>query len=775
MNRPQIIEFLKNHVEIFSDFQEEILAELVDRSRLVNFEENEAILEFGDEGRSLGVILKGKAELSVQTDTGDRHTLRKMGPGDIFGVVSLMTGNRAMADVIGKAPSQALLIPQGIFSTIVITNAKAVNHLSKLMLERLRRAPLEGRGEEQARAAIQQSQDPYGLRLKTEQGLKLLVLNAGSSSLKYNFFDTASDISSVSGLVERIGSRGTRHIFKSSQGRQVSELPRGGHEEAVQAMIMALTDPVFGVIRNPAEISAVGHRVVHGGSEYSHPILIDDKVEEAIKRLSEFAPLHNPVNLAGVRAAKRFFPEASHVAVFDTAFHQTIPSYAFLYGLPYDYFDQKGIRRYGFHGTSHKYASLKAAEFLRRPINTLSMVICHLGNGSSVCAVDHGRSIDTSMGFTPAEGLIMGSRCGDIDPAILIHLMRREGMDAEALENLIQKEGGLKGLSGVSNDMREIEQAAEAGDYRAQLTIKTFCYRIRKYIGAYTASMGELDALVFTGGIGQGSVGVRSQACQSLEKMGLKIDEQKNRKADGFHSPSDISADDSLVRVLVIPADEERMIARETLRVLESSYVSGIIESQAPIPVPVEVSAHHVHLSPDHVEALFGPGHELSPYSDLSQPGQFACHEKVNLVGPKGRVDNVRVLGPPRKETQVEISMTEQFKLGVNAPIRESGDLLGTPGMTLEGPVGSVHLEKGVICTLRHIHMTPLDALKMGLQDKDVVRVKVNGGRGLVFGDVVVRVSPSFRLAFHIDTDEANAANITRQTVGYIDGIQSRR
>jgi acetate kinase len=500
-------------------------------------------------------------------------------------------------------------------------------------------------------------------------------------------------------------------------------------------------------------------------------------VEDVIKEIegaAKFAPLHNPINLVGIREAQRLFPQVPQVAVFDTAFHQTLPAYAYLYGLPYEYFEQKRIRRYGFHGMSHAYVSLKTAEFLKRSYNELETIVCHLGNGASICAVNHGRSVDTSMGLTPAEGLIMGTRCGDIDPAIIIHLMRSEGLDPDGLHRVINVEGGLKGLSGVSNDMREIEEAAAAGHHRALLAFKTFCYRVRKYIGAYVAAMGGLDALAFTGGIGQGSPGVRSLACQGLGYIGIRIDERKNRAAHGFEEVCDISADDAPVRVLVMPAEEERMIARETLRALERSYVTDIIRSQAPVPIPIEVSAHHVHLSPDHVGVLFGEGHTLTVWQELSQPGQYACKETVDLVGPKGVVENVRVLGPARKESQVEIAMTEQFKLGIHPPIRESGDLEGSPGITLQGPTGAVALNKGVICALRHIHMSPEEALRLGLWDRDVVMVRIKGGRELIFGDVLIRVDPKYRLAMHIDTDEANAASITTGALGYIDSIEDR-
>jgi acetate kinase len=322
--------------------------------------------------------------------------------------------------------------------------------------------------------------------------------------------------------------------------------------------------------------------------------------------------------------------------------------------------------------------------------------------------------------------------------------------------------------------MREIEAAADNGHHRALLAFKTFCYRVRKYIGSYYAAMGGLDAVVFTGGIGQGSAGVRSLACQGLVNMGIQIDEKKNRTVKVIEKPVDISMDNAPVRVLVIPTREELMIARETLRSLRHSFVTDIIRGQEPVSIPIEVSAHHVHLSEFHVEALFGKGYRLTPLQELSQPGQFACKEKVNLVGPKGRVENVRVLGPTRKETQVEIAMTEQFKLGIQPPIRESGDLVNTPGITLESEKSTIKIDKGVICAMRHIHMHPEDALRMGLKDRDVVMVRIPGKRELIFGDVLVRVRSSYKLAIHLDTDEANAADISTGVFGQIERIQSR-
>ncbi len=529
---------------------------------------------------------------------------------------------------------------------------------------------------------------------------------------------------------------------------------------------------------HPADVVAIGHRVVHGGNRFASAVVITPEVIADIETLATFAPLHNPANIAGIRAAQKAFPNVPQVAVFDTAFHQTLAPYAYLYGLPYELYKQHGIRRYGFHGSSHRYVSLKAAEVLGRPLGELEIVSCHLGIGASLCAIDHGRSVDTSMGMTPTDGLIMPSRSGSIDPAVMLHLIEAHGMTPAALSNLINCESGMKGISGISGDIHAIEAAAAAGDHRALLAHKAFCYQVRKNIGAYAAAMGGIDVLAFTGDIGESSATVRSLACQGLAWMGIRLDEEKNRalgkNLGKFESHALISADDSPVKIMVIANDDERLVAWEALRAIERNSLLQEAQAEDTPAIPVEISAHHVHLSQADVEALFGPGHQLTPMHELSQPGQYACEEKVHLVGPKGRIANVRVLGPTRKETQVEIAMTEQFKLGVQPPIRQSGDLTGTPGLTLEGPHGSTQIERGVICAQRHIHMSPDDALRFRVRDNTVVRVRIAGERELIFGDVVVRVNPAFRLAMHIDTDEGNAGNIRTGMLGYIEGIESR-
>ncbi len=770
MKEPQLIEFLKERVGLCKYFSDDRLEQLVKESRIVSCEPNEAVIEFGENADFLGVLLEGDLAVWVPGDGGQSQIIGHFEPGDTFGEMALMSGDKTMANFIAETRCKVLRIPVTVFQSAIMSNPRAVQHVSKTIAERFKQLMAD---PDKAAAAFRKSDDPYGLRLKGERPEKILVINSGSSSLKYTFFDTVNESNTAHGLVERIGIRGTRLIHYGPHGEAKRELPQGSYADAFRAMLSELSASETGVMREASDVSAVGHRVVHGGERFSEAVVIDDGVIREIESLNPLAPLHNPVNVSGIREAMRLFPSVPHVAVFDTAFHHTMPSYAYLYGLPYEYYEKKGLRRYGFHGSSHSYVALRAAQYLQRRVNELEIVSCHLGNGASLCAVDHGRSVDTSMGFTPTEGLIMGTRCADLDPGAITYLKRQSGLDDAQLDELLNKRSGLLGLSGVSSDMRQVESAADAGDPRALVALKAFCYRLRKYIGAYLAAMGGLDVLVFTGGIGQGSAGVRSLAVQGLECMGIRLDERRNREARGFDEVCRISTDDSCVTVLVVPTDEERMIARETLRTLSRSYLTRVFKAQEAESFLLEVSAQHIQLSQEQVEALFGKGRQLTRHSDLSQPGQFACQEQVSIIGPKGRIDRVRVLGPVRPATQVEIAMTEQFKLGIHPPIRESGDLKDTPGCTLEGPAGSVALERGVICALRHIHMTPADALRYGVRDKSTVRVRVSGDRELIFGDVRVRVNPNFRLAMHIDTDEANAANLKTGMQVYITGIQS--
>jgi len=773
MDRAELIQFLTKNVDLFTGFPGDKLELLVTGSQIRSFEPYEAILEFGEENHNFFILLSGEAEVAVTDDRGDKHRLAALKPGDFFGEISLMTGERTIVDVIGVTQCSVLIIPDHVFTSTITSYPPTLQKLSRCITNKTVGYTANSWTHDLADSAGCHSSDPYGFKLHTPKQVKILVINCGSSSLKYSLFDTADDTVIAKGLIDNIGMENGKHRFTA--GTTKDEKPSKARDfiGAIDDMISLLTSSDLCCINSPEEITCIGHRVVHGGDRFTDSVVITDAVIAGIEAAVHLAPLHIS-NLQGIRAAKQIFPQAHHVAVFDTAFHHTLPPYAYLYGLPYDLYEKKHIRRYGFHGTSHSYVALRAAQYLKRPFNNLEIISCHLGNGASMCAIDHGRSIDTTMGLTPTAGLIMGTRCGDIDPGIILHLQHSEGYSLQECERLIHKESGLLGLSGVSSDMRAIQDAAANGDHRALLALKCFSYQVRKNIGAYVAAMEGLDALIFTGGIGQGSAGVRNACCEGLSCMGIRIDEAKNRSVDLSNGPCDISVDGSPIRVLVIATDEERMIARETLRALRKEQISTVFALNVKKPIPIEVSAHHVHLKQEHIEALFGKGHELTPHGDLSQPGQFACKEQVTLSGPKGTIERVRVLGPARKETQIEISMTEQFKLGINPPIRESGDLSDTPGVTLIGPAGSVVLDHGVICAKRHIHMSPLDALNYGVRDKYVVRVRVEGERELTFGDVLVRVNPNYSLAMHIDTDEANAAHITTGAKGFIEELQNQ-
>jgi acetate kinase len=769
MNTSAIVSFLKDRVTSFRDFTTERLQSLVAGSRVGSFEANETVMHQGDEAMHFGVTLSGAIHASVVGDGATRQSLGQLKAGDTFNEMALMTGDTVVADLIADSHCEVLLIPVSLFQSVIVAEPGAVQQISRTIAERMKTVladPLK------AQAAFRRGEDPYGLKLKGERPEKILVINCGSSSLKYSFYDTADEARFAHGMVERIGIAGTRLKHTGPKGEVKRELPEGSFAAAFKAMTVELTAKDTGVISGAAEVSIVAHRVVHGGEKFTEGTLITDAVLAEIEALSSLAPLHNPVNVAGIREMRRMFPAVPHVAIFDTAFHHTMPAYAYLYGLPYEYYEKLGVRRYGFHGTSHHYVSLRAAQFLKRRANELRLVSCHLGNGSSVCAVDHGRSVDTTMGFTPAEGLIMGTRCGDIDAGVLAFLERTEKMTATQSEEMLNKKSGLLGLSGISSDMREVLKGADEENARALVALKAYCYRVRKYIGAYVAAMGGLDAVIFTAGVGEGSAVVRALALQGLECMGIRLDSQRN-DTRGSGDVRRISTDDSKVAVLVVSTDEERMMAREAMRTVSRTYIASALEAQKQQPFLVEVSAHHIHLTQEHVEALFGKGQQLTKHADLSQPGQFACKEQLAIVGPKGRIERVRVLGPVRKYTQIEIAMTEQYRLGVDAPVRESGDIADTPGCTLESPTGSVKVDRGVICALRHIHMTPDDALRYGVRDKSVVRVRIAGDRKLIFGDVLVRVDPNFALAMHIDTDEANAASVKTGAQGYIEGIQS--
>ncbi len=392
--------------------------------------------------------------------------------------------------------------------------------------------------------------------------MNILVINAGSSSLKYQLLNPETQQVLAKGLCERIGIDG-KFTYKPEGKEAVKEadVAMPTHNEAIKAVLDALVDPGNGVIGSMKEIDAVGHRVVHGGEKFARSVLITDEVMAAIEECNPLAPLHNPANIIGIKACQALMPGTPMVAVFDTAFHQTMPPAAYMYALPYEYYEKDKVRRYGFHGTSHKYVTQRAAAMLGKPIEELKLISCHLGNGSSIAAVDGGRSVDTSMGFTPLAGLPMGTRCGDIDAGILQYLMNKYGMDIDKMLSVLNKKSGVEGLSCVSSDFRDLENAAAEGNEKAELAQKKFAYEVRKYVGAYAAAMGGVDAVIFTAGVGENDKVIRAMACEGLEFMGLKLDGAAN---DVRGKETVISAADSKVKVLLIPTNEELMIAIDT-------------------------------------------------------------------------------------------------------------------------------------------------------------------------------------------------------------------
>jgi acetate kinase len=588
--------------------------------------------------------------------------------------------------------------------------------------------------------------------------MAVLVINCGSSSLKFAVFQNDETL-----------------IASGKHERLVQDADAGvSHAEAVEEVLRECAQ---------FDITCVGHRVVHGGALYHQPQLIDDSVLSAIEQYIPAAPMHNPYSLAAIKAAQEALPSVPQIAVFDTSFHAAMPRRASTYAIDYDVAQKHGIRRFGFHGISHEYAANVAATYLERPLDELRLITMHLGNGASACAVEFGCSTETSMGNTPLEGLVMGTRSGDVDAGVILNLLRTGEYDADSLNTLLNHESGLAGLSGLGNDLREIETAAAAGHDRARLAINVFAHRARKYIGAYAAAMGGVDAIAFTGGIGENSASMRRRILQRLEFLGVMVNEDTNQDAsiknDNDHAV--ISTNNSRVDVIVVKTNEELMIARDSMRITNSTRAGSLQaekdssgetqETELP-PIPIAVSARHCHLTAETFATLFGADASPTPVKDLYQPGQYACAEKVTLIGPRNRIENVRLLGPLRSVDQVEIARTDEFKLGVDAPVRNSGQVKGSAAITLEGPAGTVHLKEGLICARRHIHMRVDDAKLYGVKDKEQVSVAVLGGeRDLIFGDVLVRVKDSYKLEMHIDTDEGNAAELTPGTGGSLNPV----
>lgn len=580
--------------------------------------------------------------------------------------------------------------------------------------------------------------------------MHILALNCGSSSIKSVLIDTRRQVRLLELRIENLGSADCRLVI----GDETRELGLEG--DGIESAVPRIIAEVRAQMPAHTAIDCVAHRIVHGGTEFTEPTLLDDASIAQVAKLNHLAPLHNPIALRAVELARAALSEVPHMAVFDTAFHATLPRRALTYALAEKVAKPHGIRRYGFHGTSHAHVTRAVSEHLRAEPQTLRIISCHLGNGASVAAVEYGRSVETSMGMTPLEGLVMGTRSGDIDPGAILYLLQHGEFDARSLDALLNRESGLKGLTGT-NDMRRIEQRAEQGDEACRLAIAVYAHRVRKYIGAYAAVMGGVDVIVFTGGIGENSAVLRHRILQRFDFLGARLDEDRNRDArvDADTPLAEIGEDGMRTRIFIASANEELEMALQIAAALDETHEN--------VRIPVEISARHAHLTQATIDQLFGVGYELHSRRELSQRGQFAADERISVIGPRGRLDRVRLIGPPRKADQIEISRSDEFILGIDAPVRISGDLRNTPGATLEGPAGRTTIKSGVICARRHIHMSPEDAQRLGLRDYDSVQVRVDSdGRDLTFADVTVRVDPSFSFRLHLDVDEANAAGLKR-------------
>jgi acetate kinase len=560
----------------------------------------------------------------------------------------------------------------------------------------------------------------------------VLTVNCGSSSLKC-------------ALVESSSMQTVRANEATLERRQ-----------AVGPVLGRSLDSLFADLPQDLLPHAVAHRIVHGGTEFATTTKLDDVVIARLAALSSLAPLHMPSALEGIRAARERLPGAVQVAIFDTAFHASLPAAAREYALPPALRHQFGIRRYGFHGLAHASVARHVRTRLGAAGAGLKIISFHLGSGASACAIKDGRSIETSMGFTPLEGLVMSTRSGDLDTGIVLEVLKSGAMDLESLEALLLEGSGLLGMTGTP-DLREVELRAAAGERDCALALEVYGHRIRKYLGAYAVILGGVDVIAFTGGVGENDAAMRQRCLQDLEFMGARLDCERNwdAKVDARRPVAEISADGSRVRLLVVAANEALEMALQT----DGFLAAGA--AQAMPAIKVAVSARHAHLNQETIETLFGRGYQLQPAGALAQPGQFAAREVVDLQGPHGRLEHVRLIGPPRDCNQVEISRSDEFALGIDAPLRLSGDLKDSPGVRVEGPAGAVQLDRGLICARRHLHMSRGDARVLGVADGTSVRVRVGSdGREAVLEDVRVRVSEQFATELHLDTDEANAVGV---------------
>lgn len=757
-----VVQLLSNH-ELFVGFTPEDLTAICAASEIRRFEPTEAIIRAGQPGRFLGVILEGRAEAVRIGEDGQEDRVGELTAHDYFGEMSLISGEPTTADVRAVTRCRTLLIPHEVMSASLSTHPQALHHLGRTVAERLRSIWATQEAGERAEPTPASAGAPPERISASAAAARVLVVESHPTAVRYSYFDVERELENREGVVEHIGEPRARHTVRKLRGKTMTTA-QGTRKAAVETILDGLMEP-GGPVERIEDLSVIAHRVRHGGERFGEPMMVDDVLLAAIRQELSVGSEEAQANLELIEVCRELAPGVQQVAVFETAFFQTVPAHAYIYALPYELYRDRGLRRYGSHGVAHRQAALLAAAHLQRPLEDLRVVSCVLGSEPSVCAVSNGRAVDV----TARGGLPGLDGPGDLDPELVLRLSRGHGMSLDEVASLLAEEGGLRGLSGSRGGLDELAETAEGGDTRAALALDVMAHAIKRAVGASVAVLGGIDALAFIGPHGEAATTVRARALKGLEGLGLHLDPKLNASPEaGPDGLAELSPSLAPAKILLVPADGHRMIAGEVLDAIGRDDLAALFRSRR-LPIPIGISAHHVHLTQDDVEALFGPGHQLTFRGELSQPGQFACEEQVTLAGPRGTVERVRVLGPVRSATQVEISRTEEFKLGIDAPIRASGNVKGSPGLRLEGPAGSIELEEGVICAARHVHMSPEDALRFGVRDRGLISVCVEGGRGVSFRDVLVRVHPDFRLDMHVDTDEANAAELGSDAVGYVE------
>ena len=767
----ELARLLSEH-ELFVDFTPDALERICDASEVRAFEPGEVIIPGGQPGRFLGIILEGRVEAVSRDESGSEKRIGELTAYDYFGEMSLISGEPTTADVRAVTRCRVLLIPHEVMSASLSTHPQALHHLGRTVAERLRSMwATQAAHERQEPTPTIEGGVPERISASAAAA-RVLVIESQSTTVRYSYFDVERELHNQEGMVDRIGQGRARHTIRKLRGKTMTSVP-GTRAAGVEAVLAGLTTPA-GPLERIEDLSVIAHRVMHGGERFGEPMIIDDRVLDGIRQELPIGGDELQANVETIEACRKLAPTVQQVAVFETAFFQTVPAHAYLHALPYDLYRDHGIRRYGCNGVAHHQAARLAAAHLERALERLRVVSCYCGPEPSVCAIGEGRAVDVTSGATCQGGLPGLTGTGDLDPRLVFRLCDVHGMSLSEVESAVTVGGGIRALSGLQGDLTDLSAAAEEGNKQADLALETMAHAIKKAIGASVATLGGIDALVITGPHSATGGALRLRALAGLEGLGLHLDPELNEAPET--SPDgvgELSPPLSPAKVLLVPADGHRMVASEVLGAIGREDLAALFRSRR-LPIPIGISAHHVHLTREHVEALFGPGHELTFRAELTQPGQFACEEQVTVIGPRGVVERVRVLGPVRSKTQVEIPRTEEFRLGIDAPIRASGDIKGSPGLRLEGSAASIDLQQGVICAARHVHMSPEDALRFGVRDRSLISVRVEGGRGVSFRDVLVRVHPDFRLDMHVDTDEANAAELGADAVGYTESIDGR-